>query len=289
MTTAGDWDLFEDPCLVSDLAHWQGEDVACEEMKELGFECVIAKTWHAAALVKSSLKQLESARAAGLPVGRYGFPLFDADEHAQVKAWTSFEREDDELTLMIDVEDDTTKLRGKPLVAVIERLIEATSDIIGERPIIYTGVGFWQKFCLDLDSEIVASCDLWLAAYPAIVSKGLHYRDAIAEIRAKTAPRVPKPYELRNLEPLIWQFDGDKGLLLPQKRKTPTDPITMKGDGDVSVAKRSWMLSRIPKFARHGFDPFPPALRVTPQGFDVHDFLANTLASVRAERETDPA
>jgi hypothetical protein len=208
------WGVCENPAIVLDVAQWQGPD-PFQGAKEKGVRAAILKRWHGRAPLSGYQTQLENALRAGLELlGDYAWlvpALLPVD--LQVDAWTK--PVDGRLPLTIDWEDPNTKLRGKPLVGILERAIELVSDKHGRRPIIYTGGWYWQDFCQDLDSEIVASCPLHLAAYPRKTVTGTRYQEAAAEVCGGKMPAVPKPWALRNLEPITWQFDGDKGLVLP--------------------------------------------------------------------------
>lgn len=233
------WAACSDPAIGFDLAHWQGISIPWEESIHLGCEWMIAKTWHGRGLVKTAQPQIDSAREAGLSVlGRYAWILPDEDLDPQVRAWTSIKREWDELPITLDWEHPDTKLRGKPLLDKLEYVVEKVSDAIGERPIVYTGEWYWIGYCGDLDSEIVASCPLHLAAYPRKSATSTRYRDAVAEVCGGVMPRVPRPYRQRAIEPLSWQFDGDTGLYLPSVGGKPIDV-------DVNVAARARLLSLV--------------------------------------------
>lgn len=213
MTT---WSLCKDPGIVLDIAHWQGSKIPWSDARALGVRGVIAKTWHGAGVVKSNVEQLETARAAAMPLlGRYGWFLPDSDLKAQVAAWTSIARASDEIVLTIDHEEPGTQLRGRELVNRLEFVIEAASDKLGERPVVYTGEWYWKGFCGDIDSQIVAECPLHLAAYPQKSAMGTRYQEAVAEVCGGIMPRVPRPWRDRGIEPISWQFDGDRGLYLP--------------------------------------------------------------------------
>lgn len=231
-----------DSAIGLDLAHWQGVDLAWRACMDLGVEWIVSKTWHGRGLVKSARPQIDSARAAGLPIlGRYAWMLPDDDLDAQVRAWTSIPRESDETPLTIDWEEPGTALRGRALLARLEYAVEKVSDAIGRRPEVYTGDWYWVGYCGDIDSEVVASCPLWLAAYPRKVETGVRYREAVAEVCGGAMPRVPRPWRQRGIEPTRWQFDGDRGLYLP----TPAGS-TSSADVDVNAASRSRLRALLP-------------------------------------------
>lgn len=244
------WGVCTDPAIGFDLAHWQGTSVQFAAAQQLGLRWACAKTWHGSHIVASAALQLAGARAVDLEAtGRYAWLLPDDDLERQANAWCSIDREQRELPLTIDWEHPDTKLRDRPLVTRLEWCIEAVSDKIGERPILYTGEWYWSGYCGNLDSEIVASCPLWLAAYPRKSVTGTRYQDAVAEVCGGVMPRVPVPWRTRNLEPIAWQFDGDKGLYLP-------------GGADVDVNVAAW--ARLLQLVKGGPPQPGPTFPTTP-------------------------
>lgn len=210
------WGVCSEPAIGYDLAHWQGTEIPWAASMAAGVLWSISKAWHGRFTVASAAKQIYSARAAGLPIfGRYAWMLPDDDLAEQVKQWTAFAGEPDELPLTIDFEDPNTPLRGAALMERLEWCVQAVADKIGERPIVYTGDWYMRDFCHNVDSEIVASCPLHLAAYPRKVATGTRYREAVAEVCGGAMPAVPTLWRSRGFEPLSWQFDGDRGLYLP--------------------------------------------------------------------------
>lgn len=210
------WGVCREPWLGYDLAHWQSTSIPWVAARELGIGWAIVKRWHARGIVASAEVQLRTGHEAGIEaLGEYAWCLPDQDLDAQIAAWTVSRSSLVNLPLSIDWEDPTTTARGGKLVARLEYVIERTSDRIGCRPIIYTGEWYWKGYCLDVDSEIAASCPLWLAAYPRKNANATRYRDAVAEVCGGVAPAVPRPWRDRGIDPIAWQFDGDKGLYLP--------------------------------------------------------------------------
>lgn len=210
------WALCSDPAIGYDLAHWQGTSIPWAQARELGVRWCVAKAWHGRGAVASCGPQLETARAAGVELlGRYAWLLPDAPVDLQVAAWTRSELGRDELPLTVDFEEPGSQQRGRTLVTTLERAIVRVTERTGRRPIIYTGSWYWQGYCGNLDSQLVAECPLWLAAYPKKQAGGTRYQDAVAEVCGGVMPAVPRPWAERGIEPLIWQFDGDRGLHLP--------------------------------------------------------------------------
>jgi hypothetical protein len=210
------WGLCANPAIVLDVSHWQGIDIDFATCRDLGVEGVIAKTWHGRSTVMSGQVQIDSARHYGVPtLGRYAWMLPDNDLDLQIGAWY-LAREADELPLMIDFEEASTKLRGPALITRLEYVIAKVSDRIGCRPLLYTGQWYWAGYCGGLDSQLAAECPLVLAAYPRLGVTGLRYHDAVNAACEGTPPAVPRPWAERGIAPLGWQFDGDGGLYLPK-------------------------------------------------------------------------
>lgn len=245
MSSSLAWSVCSDPALGYDLAHWQGRQIPWADALKLGIRWAVVKTWSGRSLVDSNVDQIEGARAAGLLVGRYAWMYPDSDLDLQIGAWTAAGQPCDELPLTIDFEEPGTAARGRSLLARLEHVIERVSDRLGRRPILYTGHWYWQGYCYDLDSQIAAECPLWLAAYPRKASTGTRYAEALAEVCGGVMPRVPRPWAERGLEPVMWQFDGDKGL-------------TLANGVDVDVNTAAW--GRLQALVPHRADtePAPP-------------------------------
>lgn len=228
------WDLCdpEDRSIGLDVSHWQPRD-PWRGVKELGVEWGIIKAWHGRYVVDTNVDQVENADEAGIISGRYAWLLPDSSLDLQLGAWCG-KPNTDAISLTIDFEETSTTLRGQKLVSVLERAIEVCSDRMGRRPIIYTGNWYWVDYCKNVDSEIVSTCELHLAAYPRKNASGDRYRDAVAEVCGGVAPATPRPWRERGIQPWAWQFDGDKGLYLPGSHG---------GDVDVNVASRKKLLS----------------------------------------------
>lgn len=149
----------------------------------------------------------------------YGWLTPFSKPEDQIKRWCEeviprgYDNQD--LPPMIDFEDKGFASMG-PTVALhwIERAISAVKEEFGRIPWVYTGSWFWQTYVGNFDSELVASCPLAYAQYPR-VWKG-QPQDYVNAIRSLPPhARVPFPWSSRGIEPCDWQFDGSKGLYLP--------------------------------------------------------------------------
>lgn len=210
------WNACSDPAIGLDVSHYQGIKMPMPQAIALGVQWLIAKTWHGAGYSSANEPQLAQAEAAGLEVvGRYAWLLPDGDVASQANKWSAVPNKPGWLPLTIDFEEPATKQRGKALITTLERAIEIYSDKNGHRPIVYTGNWYWVRYCDNIDSEIAASCPLHLAAYPHKQVGGTRYREAAEEVCGGVMPAVPVPWKNRGIDPVSWQFDGDRGLYLP--------------------------------------------------------------------------
>lgn len=129
-------------------------------------------------------------------------PLAQADHF--VDTIQAFDRPTD-LPPAIDFEDDGGgRVRGAPLLDAARRCIERVEARLGlATAVVYTGRWFWVQACGDVDDAFFAERPLWHAQYPGHVP-------APGE-----KPALAKPWASRQIAETFWQFDGDKGLLLP--------------------------------------------------------------------------
>lgn len=280
---AVEWNLCDptDRAIVLDMAHWQGVDMSWPALVELGIELVIAKTWHGLGRVKTAERQIGDALAHAIPAGGYIWLLFGQDPVAQGRAAASTER-NDRFPCMFDVEDpNLAGLSARQALTHAETAVEAYSDAMGFRPTLYTGTWFWKGYLGNLDSQILAECALVIAAYPrlrsiegAFHSEVARYQAAIMEVCGGKAPEIPLPWASRGIEPLGWQFDGDKGLYLPAEKGGPS-----KTDVDVNLFSRTRMYEllrlsapaapynpNLPPPAQRDFVPFEGPIEVDTAG-----------------------
>lgn len=236
------WTLCDESerCLGYDIAHWQGTDIAWDACISLGIEWVVAKTWHATNRVKTAEPQLVVPKLRKLINGRYVWWLPKVASKAQVDCWVSTDASD-ELPMMIDVEEPDTDVRGIALLRRLEDLVKAVCDRTQRRPLIYTGTWYWNAWLGGLDSQLLAECELVIAAYPRKSAIGIQYHAAVDQICGQTPPALPLPWASRQVDPLAWQFDGDKGLYLPNKSGEAG-----QGDVDVDLAVRSRLRALVP-------------------------------------------
>lgn len=221
-----------DPCaareIVLDLAGWQGEEPPFPALVAAGVKGAIVKSWHGSYVPPVAKKQVDAAAAAGLWLGRYGW-LVASGKPSQVDGW----EDDCPLGVWADCEE-----RGLTH-AFVHEVVERLRDKHGRLPGLYVGSYFWDEMCggVGVDCELCGSCDLWLPAYPGKRTGGTAYQAAAAEVCAGQAPRLPTPWRQRGA--LLWQFDGDRGLVMPDG--VDVDVNTANGPGLTSrYLRRAW-------------------------------------------------
>lgn len=139
-------------------------------------------------------------------------PIAQADHFVQ--AVRRFDRPQD-LPPAIDFEDDSGgRVRGPALLAAARRCIERVeAQLRVRRAVVYTGRWFWIQSCADLDDAFFADRPLWHAQYPGHVP------------RPDEAPTLARPWASRGLREALWQFDGDRGLVLPGQVTASGQPV----------------------------------------------------------------
>ncbi len=167
-------------------------------------------TWHAEA---------DLARAAGLTVGAYLFPVMGVNSpsaQAQVNAFAKYVQLDDtDLPPALDVEFSggiakTGRTRPE-LLTWIREAVAALKTVYETSPIIYTSSRVWDGDDADsLNAGAVAAlelanCPLWLARYPYKTRIDAIVSDAVDKL---TLPPVPKAWgDSTNV--WIHQYQGD--------------------------------------------------------------------------------
>lgn len=217
------------PCddreIVFDLAGWQGEHPPWPAIAAAGVRAAIVKTWHGSYIPPVSRTQVAEAVEADLWIGRYGW-LVSSGKPSQVDGW----EDDCPLGIWADCEE-------KGLThAFVHEVVQRLRDKSGRLPGLYVGSYFWDEMGGG-DCELCGSCDLWLPAYPGKRTGGTAYQAAAAEVCEGKFPRLPTPW--REKGALIWQFDGDRGLVMPDG--VDVDVNTANGPGLLSrYLRRVW-------------------------------------------------
>lgn len=232
-----------------DLSRWQGEvDFSTFEKANIVF--AVSKAAHASGADASFARNWRESKARGVIRGGYGWYLPQSSSKASAQAdalWSSLEKggyTETDMPPAMDFEEPFAMDPRKMLDGAfeyIERLIARS----GRRPLLYTGTWFWNQYLKSLTGkglkvannlfvldapELVAMCDLWHSEYPPLKSK----TDYAAAVQGLKAPTLPAPWQSRGLTAVLHQFDGDKGLVLPQG--TDSDFNVFWGDREAFVA-----------------------------------------------------
>jgi GH25 family lysozyme M1 (1,4-beta-N-acetylmuramidase) len=167
-------------------------------------------------------------------------PLKEAQRLADV-AGKALERFADPIVMMDLEDDDRTHpggpVRGEPLVARSEAALLEVERLLGIQVLLYTGKWFWREAIGKTLARVLTARPLCHAQYPrSVCPGGKMAADYAAELRALPAePDLPDPWT----HATFWQFDGDKGLVLPQGVDSDFDRF----DGSVDDL-RAWCRGR---------------------------------------------
>ena len=167
--------------------------------------------------------EADRARAAGLTVGAYLFPVLNVTAPPPEEQVTAFRQavgplSSKDLPPTLDVEFShgvaaTGRTRGQ-LLAWIRAAVVALKGGYGVAPIIYTSARVWDgedTDSLDVDGQGVPTpelveCPLWLARYP--YKTGINAVTEQAKVEALQLPPVPKAWvDATNV--WIHQYQGD--------------------------------------------------------------------------------
>lgn len=196
----------------TDLSNWQGKP-DFDKLAAANIKFAISKACDG--LNETSTFDSDWANSKGKLVrGAYTWFYPEKDWRAQADKFlaTVGPLDPEDMPLAIDFEQ-TTKIVGAPLLKLVTDYARYLSENTGRKPLLYTGKWYWQQYVQDLDApELVELCDLWHAEYPRTSAHGTQYEATLAELKS---PHPAKPWADRNIDPVIWQFDGDKGLTLP--------------------------------------------------------------------------
>ncbi len=193
--------------LAVDFSKWQGT-VRVDELRGIGVEAAFFKA--------SQGLQRDPAFAANwlairgrMDRGAYHWLMPDAQVREQAEFFARTVGKLDPLdTIWVDFEEPSTVLRGLVLIAALRTFLIHVEALTGKECGIYTGRYYWMQYCAQLPAPDIGARANWHAEYPAL-SGGA--RDYSGRERQLTAPHPALPWST----PVIWQFDGDKGLVLP--------------------------------------------------------------------------
>lgn len=215
--------MAEDVVLGIDLSRWQSaKPFPWAALKIAGVHFSIHKATHGASGVDPAfIGGFKGARSAAILRGAYHWFLPQQDPVKQAEHYVSTVRKagfDDLDLVAIDFEDPNMVIVGKDLADRLMILVEAVEQALDKPAVIYTGNWFWKQYMLDLDDERAASRLLWHSQYPRFgldnqMSKAA-YESAMALARDYRTT-VALPWRKRGIQEAFFQFDGDRGLLLP--------------------------------------------------------------------------
>lgn len=162
------------------------------------------------------------ARAAGLVVGAYLFPVMDRDAPSAKAQCAAFAAAIGKLALgdlppTLDVEFPggvvKTKRSRRELVAWVREAVSELRTLFGIAPMIYTSARVWDGEDSDsldvdglkIDTPELLDCPLWLARYPFKTRI-----DAVVDQRVDTLPTPPVPKAWKDATNVwIHQYQGD--------------------------------------------------------------------------------
>ena len=239
---------FSKPTLGIDCSRWQTPNIPWKKLREAGFRFAIIKFFHGpwggdAETRACAERQYKGAKDEGFLVGPYGWweksgsPSI-LDE--RINAWTKEMPLDDDLPLMIDCEEKSlpqnvqTRLDG-------EYLFRKYRERTGRDAICYSG-SWWADLWMPGSSELLREIPYAHAAYPSIHASGTDYEGALKEWLAMEQPELPILW--RGKRPLMWQADGDRGLVLPLEDNAPKG--TPHVDVDVDLADWDDLCALVP-------------------------------------------
>lgn len=186
--------------------------------------------------------------------------------NAEKIGWTA-----DDLPLCVDFEEPNIALRGEALINHLRKIVELVEFRTNKPCIIYSGSWYWQGYCNNLDAPDLAEKLYWHAAYPRVsVKDALDYLGALDQI-LKMQPTLPVPWAKQNKKQLFWQFDGDKGLVLPGGVDADFNVFY----GSEEDLKNLCKIRLNDPTTTVDFNSLPPALDLTPEeSFDAESLIA---------------
>jgi GH25 family lysozyme M1 (1,4-beta-N-acetylmuramidase) len=266
--------------LFIDISRWQwSKPIPWKLLRERGVVGCICKSTHGLGTDPNFVEGFKQAREEGFLRGAYEWyvpsrdPLAQAKYAAEVLLANGFDADD---ALCIDFEEPTST-KGQALLDPFVTHMEAFEAALDKPAILYTGTWFWVEYVLNLDSEACSKRDLWLSQYPSFGLKGFDpeaYAKA-TELAANYKTTIPKPWASRGKRDTLFQFDGDKGLTMPNG--VDADFNVFRGDRDALAALFATTLSQ-PARTLPAPAPTPTLLGEKPQESVVlNDFLGSLV------------
>jgi lysozyme len=217
-----------------DVSHYQGV-LDFTQVAGAGIQFCVTKATHGSVSLDSTFSRNWAAMKGVIRRGAYCWLVPEQDPIKQADFFAdAVSLETADMPPTIDFEQ-ATKLSPADLLTRLTACVKQVRARTGRKPMLYTGKWYWAQFCADVDSaELVELCDLWHAEYPSTKRVGTAYDEAL---KALGSPHPPKPWASRNLSPKLWQFDGDKGLVLPNGVDADFDRfVGTLGDFDAWIA-----------------------------------------------------
>jgi GH25 family lysozyme M1 (1,4-beta-N-acetylmuramidase) len=230
----------------TDLARFQGQKVPFDDLVDKGCRFFYTKATHGELVVDptfwthwADLAELLARRVQRLRRAPYmwldpGDAVLQVEALARVLDRVQWDPSAD-WQPAIDFEDPrfTPDMARRSIEMAVSRGITLFGKVT-----IYTGRWFWRENVGDSDSELCASCALWFAQYPK-PWKGLP-TDYVDAVRALPPPAErPLPWQIRNIDPIVYQFDGNGGLKLPNGVDADFDCLRDDCDLETLVVRRT--------------------------------------------------
>ena len=246
-----------------DVARWQGV-VDFKSVAAHGVKFCICKATHGKGL-DGTFKQNWGSIKPHMVRGAYAWYIPGKDPMGQADAFVDamVGLSNDDLPPAIDFEEPSS-LPAQQLLDEVLVFVKRVRERTNRKPLLYTGKWFWQQYVKDMDSpELVLLTDLWHSEYPRTGKTGTQYDEALAALRS---PNPSKPWASRGIAPKLWQFDGDKGLTLPNG----VDADFNRFDGSEEEFQ-CWLASTI-------IDPCAPPVLIPPTFSTVSEVQVELLA-----------
>jgi len=216
-----------DGVLGTDLSAAQGPNVDFATFVANGIQFVIPKATQGEKHVDSSYERnAREACAAVEFVGGYHWyeprqdPIRQAAHAVDLVGEHVLSRATTPMGVMIDFEDDDRSdprgpVHGRDLVQGASAFVLEVERLSGWRVLVYSGKYFWMEAVGSYDAPVLSSRSYCHAAYPrSVCPGGKKSADYIASMRALPQLDPAAPWKGKRVD--FWQFDGDKGLVLPQ-------------------------------------------------------------------------
>ena len=186
-----------------------------KRVADAGVSFVIAKATQGESYVDPTFnRNIGELAKFGVERGAYHWLSSGGDVKKQIANYVNAIRGKLSMPWAVDFEEQAG--RGPAWLAKCVAFVKGVQDLTGAKGMLYTGKWYWLANVVD-DSPELASMPLWHAEYPSLNRGGaslLDYQTAVMQLPSD-GPHIAPPWESRGLGASIWQFDGDKGLVLP--------------------------------------------------------------------------